>query len=354
MGPCAAVPARSHRCHDVLQRPGEGVDSTSREPFRALRNEHGSLAMLARTLVLHAAVLALITQPATAGDDPHADGLISYGQGTNPASGFTDPATALGPPERFTGEGVFPTVVSAFNPPFGTDEIVSIGAGGHLAVSFDTPVTDDPGNPFGIDLLIFGNAGFIDDSFPNSTVGGLFGDDGGVIEVSPDGITWFVIVDVRADGLFPTIGWLDAGPYDTEPGTMPTDFTRPVDPSLLVDDFMGLTNTEVITLYGGSGGGAGVDIGAVGLSAICCVRIVNADTPETPNIEIDAFADVAPAPNPADVDGDGMVGINDFLIVLGSWGPCPDPCPPSCAADVDDDCTVGITDFLIVLGAWGT
>ncbi len=299
-------------------------------------------------------ILALLARLAAAGDDPHADQWLAYDPGSNPAPGYTDPGVAVGSPERFTGEGVFPGVVSVFNPPFGTDEIVSIGGGGHLVVSFDTPVTDDPRNPFGIDLIVFGNAGFVDDSFPNGTVGGLFGDDGGVIEVSPDGSTWFVIANVDANGPFPTIGWLDAGPYDSEPGTKPADFTRPVDPSLPIVGFLGLTNSEVAMLYGGSGGGAGVDIATVGLSAICCVRIVNADTPETPNIEIDAFADVAPVSNPADIDGDGVVGITDFLTVLGSWGPCPDPCPPSCAADIDGDCTVGITDFLIVLGAWGT
>ncbi len=54
---------------------------------------------------------------------------------------------------------------------------------------------------------------------------------------------------------------------------------------------------------------------------------------------------------PGDVDGDGIVGIIDFLLVLGAWGPCPRPCPP-CAADFDGDCVVGIGDFLIVLGSW--
>ena len=54
-----------------------------------------------------------------------------------------------------------------------------------------------------------------------------------------------------------------------------------------------------------------------------------------------------------DIDGDGTVGILDFLILLGSWGPCGAPCPPSCPADLDGDCTVGIVDFLILLGNWG-
>jgi len=53
-----------------------------------------------------------------------------------------------------------------------------------------------------------------------------------------------------------------------------------------------------------------------------------------------------------DLDGDGVVGILDLLALLASWGPCPDPCPPSCAADPDGDCSVGISDLLLLLGNW--
>ncbi len=56
---------------------------------------------------------------------------------------------------------------------------------------------------------------------------------------------------------------------------------------------------------------------------------------------------------PGDLDGDGIVGIEDFLMLLSAWGPCPYPCPPSCGADLDDDCVVGIVDFLTLLGNWG-
>jgi len=53
-----------------------------------------------------------------------------------------------------------------------------------------------------------------------------------------------------------------------------------------------------------------------------------------------------------DIDGDGVVGINDFLMLLGDWGPCAAPCPPACAADLDADCDVGINDFLTLLANW--
>ncbi len=49
-----------------------------------------------------------------------------------------------------------------------------------------------------------------------------------------------------------------------------------------------------------------------------------------------------------DADGDGTTGINDFLAVLGAWGP-----NPGHPADFDGDGVVGISDFLIVLGNWG-
>ena len=54
---------------------------------------------------------------------------------------------------------------------------------------------------------------------------------------------------------------------------------------------------------------------------------------------------------PGDLDGDGLVGILDLLLMLGAWGPCPDP-PASCPADVDRDGTVGVLDLLIVLAGW--
>lgn len=50
----------------------------------------------------------------------------------------------------------------------------------------------------------------------------------------------------------------------------------------------------------------------------------------------------------ADVDGDGIVGVNDMLAVLAAWGaPC-DGCPE----DVDGNGKVTVEDLLVVLGQW--
>ncbi|MHC4588834.1 MAG: hypothetical protein ACYTAQ_05725 [Planctomycetota bacterium] len=56
-------------------------------------------------------------------------------------------------------------------------------------------------------------------------------------------------------------------------------------------------------------------------------------------------------PCPGDVDGDGHVGVGDFLDLLLAWGPCPDP-PEPCPADFDGDGVVGVIDFLLLLANW--
>ena len=49
-----------------------------------------------------------------------------------------------------------------------------------------------------------------------------------------------------------------------------------------------------------------------------------------------------------DLDGDGIVGITDFLELLAAWGTDPGG-PP----DLDGDGVVGIVDFLLLLANWG-
>lgn len=51
----------------------------------------------------------------------------------------------------------------------------------------------------------------------------------------------------------------------------------------------------------------------------------------------------------ADITGDGMVGVDDILELIATFGPC-----GSCPADVDGDGVVGVDDILIVLSAWGS
>lgn len=236
--------------------------------------------------------------------DPWADVVASYVAGGNAPAGFTDPLSALGEPTRFTDPGgMFGGVVTPLNSSFGSNESASIGEGGHLTVQFAEAVTDDPNNPFGIDLLIFGNSfveGFFfnpDFSFnPAGLAAGVRGE-GGVIELSSDGVN-FIAVSGEADGLFPTNAYADIShPFTTAPGLIEADFTRPVDPAFSP---VGKTFAQIIAGYAGSGGGFGVDLAAAGLSSVSYVRITN-PTGSGVTPEIDAFADVTAVPEPTAV-----------------------------------------------------
>ena len=54
--------------------------------------------------------------------------------------------------------------------------------------------------------------------------------------------------------------------------------------------------------------------------------------------------------DPADLNGDGRIGINDFLLLLATWGWCND-CG-TCPGDLDGDCNVGLMDLLELLSRW--
>jgi hypothetical protein len=239
-----------------------------------------------------AALAALVSvlplaRPALA--DSWADQIISYDPGIGAQEGYTDPSVALGSPERYTGEGSWPGAVTPFNPAWLVTEVVSLGEGGHLTVLFDDPITNDPTHLYGTDFIIFGNGSFADGDYPNGQVAGLWEEGPFTVSVSQDGKEFFQIGGDYHDALFPALGYLDlTGPYDPNPGSVPSDFTKPVNPGYTEDTFLGKSFEEVLALYDGSGGGIPFDIGPTGLDQAYYLRIdvpVGASSPE-----FDAFA----------------------------------------------------------------
>jgi hypothetical protein len=220
--------------------------------------------------------------------------VVSYQAGSNAQPGYADPQVALGAPGRSTGTGAFDGDVTPFNTQYRAEHVVSIGAGGSLVLRFDAPVQDDPANPFGVDLLVYGNA-FLGIDFENGLADGTLFDEPARISLSQDGQSWFDVGGVFADSLFPTLAYSDpTGPFSSG-GTVPTSFTLPVDPSLAPADFAGLDVSQIAALYAGAGGGAGVDLAPLGLAWIQYVRIWQPET-DTWSAEVDAIADV---PEPA-------------------------------------------------------
>ena len=211
-----------------------------------------------------------------------ADAVLSYSTGTGFASGFTNASVALGAPTS----GVNP-----FSPAFRNTQLVSLGSGGSLTVQFFTPILNDPGHPYGLDFLIFGNSGFIitNGNFSGGgiTDGSLFGNNTGAtrVWVSQDDLTYYQLnpqLAPNVDGLFPT--------------DSTGDFHLPVNPALTGADFAGKDLAGIRSLYGGSDGGTGFDISwgqdlngnSVFLDSISYIRI---DVPSGKS-EIDAISSV--------------------------------------------------------------
>lgn len=274
-----------------------------------------------------------------------ASSVVSYAPGTGTGAAYRNPLAALGPPTRFTGVGLEPGPVTPFRPAFMPGEIVSVGRGGSLVVSFEQPVLDDARHPFGIDLIVYGNAFCGDVAYPAGIAGATFAE-GGSIEVSADGIAWSPVTGAVADGGLPTLGWQDTLPYSTAPGAVPTDFAWPVDPAVTPDSILGLPWGDLVAAYGGGAGGTRIDLASAGVASARFIRIrVAADASAVP--EVDAVVAVRPAAVPGDLDGDGTVAGADLGLLLGAWGAC-----TGCAADLDGDGSVSGIDLGLLLGAW--
>jgi hypothetical protein len=209
--------------------------------------------MLKARLLALAAASFVVASHAT----PFADRVVSYDPGTGFAPRFTNPAAALGEPSRLNPYGD----TDPFDPPYGTNQVVSIGAGGHLLLQFHTPILNHPNNLDRLDFTIFGNSGFIitNDFEPTTfdwigvpaTDGSLFGENTGEtrVSVSRDGVTFYELspaMGLQVDSFPPTDG---SG-----------NFQVPLAPNLAQSDFAGATLEEIRRLYNGSAGGASYDI----------------------------------------------------------------------------------------------
>lgn len=190
---------------------------------------------------------------------PYADQVVSYQTGSLPANlkSFTNAFAVLGAPSRET-PGAFGGPVDPFSPPYLNSQLVSIGEGGSLTVRFEEPVVnlDQKEHLYGLDFLVYGNAGFVitNGNFSGGgiTDGTLFGQakPGGIqVLVSANNRDYYALKSALApviDSYYPTDG---SG-----------SFGIPVDPRLGSGDFAGRNLSELRALYAGSAGGSGFDL----------------------------------------------------------------------------------------------
>jgi hypothetical protein len=180
-----------------------------------------------------------------------ATSVISFTQGSGANPAYNNPDRAIGLPTVYIGY----QDADPFNPPYHADHLVGLGVGGSLVLQFATPILNAGGNPFGLDFIVFGHAGFAitngDFDGGGITDGSFFtGGAGDVrVSVSADGSTFYTLDPLLApgiDGLFPTDA--SGNPF------------LPANPALTAADFAGQNLAGIRALYAGSAGGAGFDL----------------------------------------------------------------------------------------------
>jgi hypothetical protein len=224
-----------------------------------------------------------------------ANSVYDYTQGSGVTAGYNDPTAALGAPSTETIDPIYGnSPVDPFDAPYLPYQIVGVGGGGSLTLQFNTPIQSNPNNPYGLDFIIFGHSGFVEDFGTGTAVDGSLytgGTSDVRVSVSMDGSTFYTLNPALAppvDGLFPTDG--SGNPF------------LPVNPALTAADFAGLDLTGIRSLYNGSAGGAGLSLAwaidshgqSVSLSSVDYVRltVLNDGSPAY----IDAISVVVPEP----------------------------------------------------------
>jgi hypothetical protein len=269
---------------------------------------------------------------------------------------YDDPSAALGEPASWIYDDytyfdsvACSMVYGAWNlSPQDEKVIVTLNSSGsNIVVGFDHKVLDDPANPYGIDLIVFGNSAFTAqntvgpdsdmDTVQISSSALLVG--GGKIKVEvaaePNGL-WFAFSrGPWADNLFPTqrFAWNSVN----DAWGQPLDTLKPVNPNLKPSNFSNLTVSQAIALYKDSAGGTGLDLqwlepadfqalpvdSQTGRRWIQYVRL---SYEGSPGGQVDAVADVSPVnvPQfpPGDVNYDYRVDLNDLMILAQNWMVC--------------------------------
>jgi hypothetical protein len=277
--------------------------------------------------------------------------VVEYVEGSGVGSDFItgDPFNnsncALGRPTlETTGDGGFIPVeenvpVVPVCSAFRAFELVTIGDSGHLTVKFSHPVANDKNNPYGIDLIVFGNAFQVIGGNQNwengnpeeTTVGDGIFKEPGIVSVSQDGNVWYEFSSgPYTDDFAPTASYQWDRVNDVWADEL--DPTRPMDPCFCAADFAGQTVADMIDAYDGSSGGTGFDLEELGLDWIMYVRISD-DPASSATTEIDALADVSCCgdykhPFPVgDLTEDCRVNLLDFAALSEHWLVCTWDCP---------------------------
>jgi len=248
--------------------------------------------------LISAGLFVLAWAQAGYAEDPWADQVIDVHA--------IDPVPGYNTPEKTLGEPVGGTMSTPDN-----SSLHSLGmAGSYIVLKFDTPITDDPSNPMGLDCIVYGNAFWIGGN-PNSIYM-----EPGIIEISED---------VDGNGEADDPWYVIPGSRDLPQSTVSTGIPNPpfnendwgygpdMNPTQqkYLDNYVRPDNPFAVGVSPRSGGGDAFNIawaedGAgqpAGISQFHFIRIWTLVQGGS-STEMDAAADIAPD---IDLDGDDIL-----------------------------------------------
>ena len=194
---------------------------------------------------------------------------------------YTQPASSLGLPVADTGSDPFAAygAITPFNPPFQTNHVVRVSAGGAIELELSAPVLPTSGREIGV----FVNNGITDVSPTGTGVAKTYGSNPEELYFSPAPRAIVSVKSAEGDAWVPLsaspIAFVNPSNYYTDTsisnyyaplGTAQADFFQPFDGTLA--DFSGKTYAQMLTLLDGSAGGTWLDISGTGLSSVRYVR----------------------------------------------------------------------------------
>jgi hypothetical protein len=238
--------------------------------------------------------------------------------GMDPRPQYNQPYAVLGRPtlrfyDALGEENVHR--VKIVEPPYWTDPngsnvIFVIPSGGQVTVDMGRKIYDDPNNPYGVDLIVFGNSffigtGYVDDNsdlWNYDLSSGVYGHPT-IVSVSPDGTNWYAYDTVTT--LFPQ----NAYRWDGTNHSWADDElnpTRPLNPAVYGMVFNWQPTALELQPFINSVGGTGYDLSESGFPWIQYVRI-------QPGAGTYTVIDSIAAVNPAAV-GDALAISPDNLV----------------------------------------
>lgn len=229
----------------------------------------------------------------------------------DPTSPYNDPTAVLNRPTLNFVDAVdfYPTLVtdrvSLIDPPFNVtpdnrNVITEISSNGQMTVKLGRKVYHNPNNPYGTDLIVYGNSFFIpsglselvSDATDLNTAqksSGIYGHSA-IVSVSEDDTNWYPFA--RTPLLFPdnAYRWDDTNASWTDEEMNPT---KPLNPLIYTNTVSQSVANGLDQLIGASGG-TGYNLAASGLPWIQFVRVEPDDGVNPYYTVIDAIAAVNP------------------------------------------------------------